>query len=137
MRALAYGHPTWMLASLLLAALTLRNGLALRRARQLRRPPPAGARQRHLRFARPAVVLLAIGFCLGLASAVWLRGFEPLRSFHGLLGALALALFVAAERLGSRLQRGDTAVRELHARLALAAMLIGVMTALAGFVLLP
>jgi hypothetical protein len=126
-----------MLASLLLAALTLRTGLAMRRARQLRRAPPKGTRQSHLRFARPAVAMLAIGFCLGLASGVWLRGFEPLRSFHGILGTLALVLFVAAERLGLRLRQGDTAVRELHARLALAAVMIGVMTALAGFVLLP
>jgi hypothetical protein len=126
-----------MLASLLLAALTLRTGLAMRRARQMRRPPPKGARQNHLRFARPAVVLLAIGFCIGLASGVWLRGFEPLRSFHGLLGTLALVLFVTAERLGLRLQGGDASVRELHARFALAAMMVGVMTALAGFVLLP
>ena len=104
----------------------------------MRRPPPKGARQRHLRVRAPCGradrdrLLQADS-----PRRVWLRGFEPLRSFHGLLGALALALFLAAERLGSRLQRGDTAVRELHARFALAAMLVGVMAALAGFVLLP
>jgi hypothetical protein len=126
-----------MLASLLIAALVLRAGLALRRARFARRPPPRGARERHLRFARPVVLMLAIGFVAGIASGVWLRGFEPLRTFHGWAGVVALALFVSAERLGVRLRSGDTAARELHARLALAAMLAGVLTALAGFVILP
>jgi hypothetical protein len=126
-----------MLTSLLLAGLALRTGLSMRRARQLRRPPPAGARNRHLRLAKPAFALLVIGFCAGIASAVWLRGFAPLRSFHGVLGTIAIALFVLAWRSGERLEHGDLKVREQHARLALAAMFAGVLTALAGFVLLP
>lgn len=126
-----------MSASLLLAALALRNGLAIRRARQTRRPPPRGARQRHLWLAQPAFWLLCIGFAAGIASAVWLRGFEPLRSFHGVIGTLTIALFVLAWRSGERLEHGDQAVRERHARFALAAMLMAVLTAIAGFVILP
>lgn len=126
-----------MSVSLLLAALALQSGLAIRRARQTRRPPPRGARQRHLWLAQPAFFLLCIGFAAGIASAVWLRGFAPLRSFHGVLGVLAITLFVLARRTGERLEHGDLAVRERHAQLALAAMLIAVLTAIAGFVLLP
>ena len=126
-----------MSASLLLAALALRNGLAIRRARQTRRPPPRGARQRHLRLAQPAFFLLCIGFAAGIASAVWLRGFAPLRSFHGVLGTIAIALFVLTWRAGERLEHGDLSVRERHARLALAAMLVAVLTAIAGFAILP
>jgi hypothetical protein len=126
-----------MSASLLLAALALRSGLAIRRARQMRRPPPPGARRRHLRLAQLAFVLLCIGFAAGIASAVWLRGFEPLRSFHGVLGTLAFSLFVLTWRAGERLEHGDQQVRERHARLALAAMFAAVLTALAGFAILP
>ena len=43
------------------------------------RPPPPGERPRHLRLAKTAVALVCIGFTLGPLSAVFLRGFEPLR----------------------------------------------------------
>jgi hypothetical protein len=126
-----------MIASLLCAGAAMRAGLSLRRARAARRPPPPGARRRHLRIAKPAVVLACVGFAGGLASAIWLRGFEPLRSFHGLLAVVALALFLATARLGVRLERGDRTARALHARLAAGALLAGVAAAIAGLVLLP
>jgi hypothetical protein len=126
-----------MVASLLLMGLVLRAGLLLRRARLARRPPPAGARRRHVRLARPAVLLVCVGFAGGLASAIWLRGFAPLTSFHGVLASLALVLFVAAARQGTRLERGDTQVRNLHARLGAGALLVGAAAAIAGFILLP
>ncbi|HXK22738.1 MAG TPA: DUF4079 family protein [Myxococcota bacterium] len=136
-RALAYAHPAWMATGLLLAAAALRAGLALRRARATRRPPPRGARRRHLRAAKPAVALLCVGFAGGIASAVWLRGMPPLRSFHAVLGVLALALFAFTARQGFRLEHGDVSVRELHARLGASALLLGLAAAIAGFVLLP
>jgi hypothetical protein len=126
-----------MVASLLLMGLVLRAGLLLRRARLARRPPPAGARRRHVRLARPAVLLVCVGFAGGLASAIWLRGLAPLTSFHGVLASLALVLFVAAARQGTRLERGDTQVRNLHARLGAGALLVGAAAAIAGFILLP
>jgi len=126
-----------MIGSLLTAALALRAGLSLRRARAARRPPPRGARQLHLRLARPAVVCLCVGFAAGIASGIWLRGFTPLTSFHGLLGCAALACFLLAARMGARLERGDATARELHARLAASALLLAVAAAIAGFVLLP
>jgi hypothetical protein len=126
-----------MALCLLLAAVTFRAGLSLRRARNARRPPPAGARRLHLRVAKPTVALLCVGFAAGLASAVWLRGMTPLASFHGLLGVGALALFVSTWRQGTRLERGDTSVRVLHARLGAGALLLAVAAAIAGFAILP
>jgi hypothetical protein len=126
-----------MALCLLLAATALRAGLSLRRARIARRPPPAGARRRHLRVAKPAVALICVGFAGGLISAVWLRGMTPLASFHGLLGVAALTLFLATWRQGARLERGDGQVRALHARLGAGALLLAVAAALAGFVILP
>jgi hypothetical protein len=126
-----------MIASLLCAAAALRAGLALRRARAARRSPPPGARGRHLRIAKPAVAFVCIGFAGGIASAVWLRGFTPLTSLHGLLGVLALSLFLATARAGARLERGDAGARSLHARLGAGALLLAVAAAIAGLVLLP
>lgn len=126
-----------MTLCLLLAGAVLREGLALRRARRLRRPPPSGARQRHLRLARPTVSLIGVGFLAGLVSAVWLRGMPPLRSFHALLACLALGLFLAAARMGARLERGEHGVRALHAALGAGALLVSVVAAIAGFALLP
>jgi hypothetical protein len=126
-----------MALCLALAAAAFRAGLSLRRARLARRPPPAGARRRHLRVAKPAVALICVGFAAGLASAVWLRGMTPLASFHGLLGVGALALFVATWRQGTRLERGDASVRNLHAQLGAGALLVAVAAALAGFAILP
>jgi hypothetical protein len=126
-----------MALSLALAAVSLRAGLALRRARAAKRPPPVGARRRHLRIAKPTVALVCVGFAGGLASAVWLRGMTPLMSFHGLLGVAALTLFVATWLQGRRLERGEAQVRELHAKLGATALLVAVGAAIAGFVLLP
>ena len=137
MRALAYAHPVWMVVSLALALAALRLGLALRRARAARRPPPAGARAAHLRLAKPAVVCIGAGLLAGPASAVWLRGWEPLGTFHGVIGVIAAALFAAAAFHGRRLERGLADARGAHAAFAALALLAAGVAAIAGFVLLP
>ena len=126
-----------MIASIALAAAALRAGFALRRARAARRPALRGARRRHLRSAKAAVVLVAIGFVGGWISAVWLRGWSPFGTFHGVLGALVLALFAAAAVHGWRLERGRGGSRQAHALLGAYAMLGALVAAVAGFVLLP
>lgn len=126
-----------MLVSLVLAVLTLRAGLALRRARRGRAPRDPGLRRRHLRLAKPTVVLVLIGFVGGPLSAVWLRGWEPFASLHGLLGLTVASLFAAAALVGRRLERGRSRAFEAHARLGALAVLGAALAAVAGFVLLP
>lgn len=126
-----------MFVSVVLAGAALRAGLVLRRARAARRPAPRGARRRHLRLAKPAVVLMSIGFFGGCISAVWLRGWSPFGTFHGVLGALVLALFAAAAAHGWRLERGRGGSGQAHALLGAFAMLGALVAAVAGFVLLP
>ena len=91
-----------MVSSLVLAALTLRSGLALRRSRlgRLRRTPDL--RRRHLRLAKPAVAFVGVGFLLGPASSAWLRDWEVLASFHGVIGVGVALLFGAAAAVGAR-----------------------------------
>jgi hypothetical protein len=126
-----------MVVSLLLCGVALRAGLVLRRTRRFRTRRPPGLRQTHLRFAKPAVIAVLIGFLGGPISAVLLRSWEPLRTFHGVVGLIAAALFAAAAVLGLRLEHGRSRQYDAHALLGLAAMLAGVIASVAGFVLLP
>jgi hypothetical protein len=126
-----------MLASLATAAAALQTGLRMRRARLRGAPRRAGERRRHLRLAKTAVAMVAFGFAAGLASAVWLRAFEPLASLHGWLALSALSLFAATAWLGHRLEHGALALRELHVRVAVAALLAAAAALGTGFVLLP
>ena len=137
MRWLAYVHPAWMVISIAIAAIALRAGLLLRRARRRRTRRPEGLREQHLRFARPAVALLLIGFVAGPISAVGLRGWGVLESFHGWLGLVCIALFVVAARLGWALERGRTRAFDAHGLLGLLALLAAAVAAVAGFGLLP
>jgi hypothetical protein len=120
-----------------LAGVALRAGLVLRRSRRFRARRPPGLRETHLRFAKPAVVALLIGFLGGPLSAVLLRDWAPFRTFHGAVGLLVAALFAAAGVLGLRLEHGRSRSFDAHALLGLLAMLAAVIASVAGFVLLP
>ena len=54
-----------MVASLGVVALALRAGLRLRRARFGREPRTPDLRRAHLRFAKPAIALIGVGFLSG------------------------------------------------------------------------
>jgi len=130
-----------MLISLALAALALRAGLAMRRRRRRSEPRERGLLARHVRFARPAVVMLLVGFVGGPLSASFLRDWTPFATLHGWLGITAAALFAVAGWLGLQLERGGSRDRaraaERHGLLATLAMLAGGIAAVAGMVLLP
>ena len=126
-----------MIVSIALCLAAFRAGLALRRARAARRPPPRDGRRRHLRLAKPAVALILAGFLAGPASAVFLRDWTPFTSFHGIVGVAAAALFAAAAFQGHRLEGGRAEARNAHALLGALAVLLALTAAIAGFVLLP
>jgi len=126
-----------MLGSLGLAALAFQVGFGMRRARlrRLRREP--ATRRSHVRVAKPAVVLLVLGFVLGPLSMWKLRGRGPFESVHAWLGLLAASLFVATGWLGRLLERGRSRRLDAHALLGALALLAAALAAVAGFVLLP
>lgn len=145
---LAHAHPAWMLAAIALAALALRAGLRLRSARRGREsaaPDAAGAemraalRARHILLGKIAVLAIGLGFGGGLASVVWLRGWQVFGSAHGLVACAALALFVCTAVLGRRLESGagHGRARRRHAALGLLALLAAAAAFGTGFVLLP
>jgi len=126
-----------MIASLGLVLVALRAGLALRRARTARRPPPRGARQRHLRIAKPATACVGLGLVAGPVSSVWLRGWEAFGTFHAWLGLVAVLCFSVAAVAGRRLESGRAGARSVHALFAALGVLASALAAMAGFVLLP
>jgi hypothetical protein len=136
-RWLAYAHPLWMVASIGLAALALRKGLGLRRARlrHLRREP--AALRDHLALAKPAVAMLLVGFLAGPLSMLTLRGREPFGTAHAWIGATAIVLFVATAWMGRQLELRRSRSVDTHALLAALAMLLAAVAALTGLVLLP
>lgn len=138
---LAYLHPVWMLCAIALALAALRSGLSLRRGRLGERSASPAERGRlrglHLRFAKFALPALYLGALFGLCSAVWLRGWSPLASAHGMLGMLTLALFTGAAVFGRSLEAGERRFASRHGMLGLAGTLATALTFGSGFVLLP
>jgi len=126
-----------MVVALVLAALALRAGLALRRSRRGASPRPPALRRAHLRLAKPAVALALVGFAGGPLSAAFLRDWPPFGSLHAWLGLVAAGLFAGAGALGLRLEGGRSRSLDLHALLGGLALLAGALAAVAGFVLLP
>ena len=136
-RVLAYGHPLWMSVALATAAVAARSGLRMRRARRLGTGRDPTARARHLRLAKAAVVLIALGAAGGPLSMVWLRGRDPFETAHAAVALVALSLFFATAWLGRRLERGRGRSLDAHALVAALALLCAGVAAVTGFVLLP
>ena len=126
-----------MVVSILLAMLTLRGGLAVRRARLRKQRRERGARERHLRLAKITVAMIVAGFVAGLASAFWLRGWGIFTTAHSLVSSGALLLFAATAYQGRRLERARSNRPDPHAFLALAAVGTSIAAFFTGFVLLP
>jgi len=123
--------------SLALAAVALRAGLRMRARRRQRQRPLAALRRAHIRLAKPAVLLVVVGFVAGPLSAAYLRDWSPFGTLHAWLGVVAAGLFIATAVLGLRLERGSSRAVERHALLGALAILLGGLAAMAGIVLLP
>lgn len=137
LRLLAFVHPIWMLASLALALATARLGLEIRKRRGSGRPVDGALRARHLRFGQSAIALVWVGFGLGALSMVALRERAAFDSFHGILGIVVGGLFAWTGLSGRALARGDASARGLHRGVAAASIAAALLSAVAGFALLP
>lgn len=126
-----------MVVSIAVCVLALRAGSRIRRARQGLTPRDPSLRRRHMRLAKPGVLMISAGFLGGPLSMWLLRGRTPFETFHAWLGIAAAALFIAAGTLGRRLEHGRSTARETHAQLAILAILFAASAAVAGLVLLP
>jgi hypothetical protein len=133
----SFVHPVVSTAGLVLCWLALRLGLAAREARLKRPAQVESARGRHLRLARPSVLLILLSFPMGLGSAVFVRDLKPLDTAHGWLAAGATACFLATAVLGATLAKGDPKRRGPHVALSLLGSFLGLIAGLTGIELLP
>ena len=75
-----------MVGGIVLALLTLRAGVAVRRARARGHGRIADLRRYHMRLAKLAVPVLLVGFVGGPISMWFLRSREPFGTLHAALG---------------------------------------------------
>jgi Protein of unknown function (DUF4079) len=133
----SFVHPAVAALGLALAWWTLQRGLVIRDARVKKRAPPAGATQRHLRLARPAVWILVAASVLGLASAVFVREMKPLHTGHGWAAVVATLGFAGTGLIGRELVKDRSRRRQLHVAFSLVGLGLGLLAAVLGIELLP
>ena len=137
LRVLAFAHPAWMVVSLGVAIATARLGLEIRRRRAQGKPVGAALRSRHLRFGKRAIGMIVVGFVAGPLSMAFFRDRGAFDSFHSMLGIIVLGLFLWTGWSGRALSRGDQDARDIHRIAAASAIGASMLSAIAGFVLLP
>lgn len=136
-RWLAFAHPLWMTVSLGLAVATARLGLEIRSRRRHGEAVGRALRDRHLRFGQSAIALVVVGFAAGPPSMAWLRGRPVFESFHAVLGLIVLGLFLWTGWSGRALAAGNREARDVHRIAAAASIAVALVSAVAGFRLLP
>lgn len=134
---LAYGHPAMASVALLLAWLVFRAGFHQRIQRLRRVQAPAGSLARHLKLAPWSVGLLVASTIGGVGSAVTLRGWKPLATFHGVLGVVTALIFVGLWLLGRQLTGGKKHLANAHGVLALLSLFAAGLAGVLGISLLP
>lgn len=83
------------------------------------------------------MVGVGLGFVMGPLSMVWLREADAFDSFHGILGLVVAGLFAWAGWSGRALARGDREARDIHRIATASAIGAALLSAVAGFILLP
>lgn len=136
-RLLAFVHPAWMISTLAMAVVTARLGLEIRRRRLKGRRVDGDLRSRHLRLGRRTLVMVGIGFLAGPVSMALFRDQNPFESLHGILGIIVLGLFAWTGWSGRALSRGNRDARDIHRIAAASSVAAAMLSAVAGFILLP
>ena len=126
-----------MVTSLVLALTTAKLGLEMRRRRAHGERVGKDLRERHLRFGRITMVMIWAGFAMGPVSMVLFRDRAWFDSFHSILGIIVLGLFSWTGWTGRALSRGDAEARGIHRLGAAASIAAAMLSAVAGFALLP
>jgi len=94
-------------------------------------------RARHLRFGKRTLVMVGIGFLAGPISMSLLRDRNAFESFHGILGIIVLGLFAWTGWSGRALAGGNRDARDIHRIAAASSVAAAMLSAVAGFILLP
>ena len=136
-RALAFLHPAWMVLAIGMSVTTARLGLEIRRKRMRGEPPGRVLRERHLRFGQIAVVMVVVGFLGGPPSMIFVREQSSFQTFHAVIGIVSLGTHLWAGASGRSLAKGNQDARDVHRIAAASAIASAMLSAVAGFTLLP
>lgn len=103
------------------------------------RSEPVGRalRDRHVRFGRVSIAMVVVGFASGPPSMIFVRAQSGFDSFHSILGVIVLGLFLWTGWTGRALARGEAEARDVHRVAAAGAIGASMLSAVAGFTLLP
>ena len=134
---LPYVHPFLATVALLLAWLVFRQGLQQRTQRLRKVPAPPASRARHVRWGPWATGLFVVSALTGVLTAVWVRAWKPLLTFHGRLGLVSVLAFAVMWWWGRALQGGARTLAQRHGVLGVIAMFLAGLTAVLGISLLP
>jgi len=139
---LAYLHPVWQTAALLLMIVALSLGLRLRRERAdpWQWEARLNLRRRHLITAIAFLALITIGYALGIATMAFVRDQPVFRTAHAYFGTIVLALFWLGAYYGARLLRGgdlQPADFSNHSFCVILGAILALAVAVMGYTLLP
>ena len=134
---LPYVHPLVGTLTLLLAFIVFRDGFAQRKQRLSRIPATAASRQRHVKWGPWSAALMVSSALLGIGSALYLRNWKFLASWHGKLGVTTVLMCLIMWWLGRRLYAGEKHLAGNHGVLGLLALFAGGLTGLLGISMLP
>lgn len=133
----AYLHPVMAAFTLLLAWLVFRQGFHQRKLRLRRTPAPLGSWERHVKLGPWSVALMVASSLGGVGSAVVVRGWKPLATFHGWLGVASAVMFVGLWLVGRGLAKGEKKHANSHGVLGVLALFAAGFTGVLGISLLP
>jgi hypothetical protein len=133
----AYLHPAVATVALLLCFVALRQGLKQRKQRLRRITAPEGNLKRHSKLGPWAVGLFGASLVGGLGSAVVVRDWAPLATWHGKLAVGAALMFGTVWLLGRKLLEGERRRANTHGVLGLLALFLAGIAAMLGISLLP
>ena len=133
----AYLHPAMATVTLVLCFVVLRQGLAQRRQRLRKVAPPPGTLKRHTALGPWAVGLFVASLVGGLGSAVVVRDWSPLATWHGKLALGAAVMFTTVWLLGRKLLAQEKRHANTHGVLGLLALFLAGVAAMLGISLLP
>ncbi len=127
---------------ILLALLSLRSGMRMRRARQQKRTGRAELRRSHLRVVKITVPWIMVGFAAGPLVRWWVQGETPFQTAHAWIGLTAVLLWSTTATVGHMLEIGDKRFtsdrgRDAHTLLSLSAVLASAVAGVFGYALLP
>jgi hypothetical protein len=134
---LIYGHPLLATVSVFLAFVVFSDGFAQRKLRLRRVQPPEGSRARHVKLGPWSMALMVASALTGMASALWLREWKWLATFHGKLAIVTTLMFVIMWWLGRKLVAGERERANTHGILGVLSLFAMGLTAVLGISLLP